>query len=244
MSMLNEGLRKGDLNHMILPMISIDEFSSKIDDRTVIVVTFYCFEEDPAHDLSNFVERSPANPLDTDVSPAPSREGYYLTFVEIKRNERFVERLMRIIAEVSHVTNVEQWQFTSPRLEKGKLLPLTKENVVKWVDTKPAAEKPSKGANKQQIQEFLQHSSLSNFELEQCELMLMRGVQHSHHQVRGIVESVPSVKLNLDDHLMVAEAARLERMLDGPYSVWPTHDGMVVENHHLESFLILDDVKC
>jgi hypothetical protein len=241
--MLNEGLRKGDLDHMILPMISIDEFSSKIDDRTVIVVAFYCFEEDPAHDLSNFIERSPSNPLDTDVSPAPSREGYYVTFVEIKRNERFVERLMRIITEVSSLTDVQEWQFTSPKLDQGKVLSLTKENVIKWVDTKPAPVKPRKGANKEQMQEFLQHSSLSNFELEESQLMLMRGVQHSQYQVSRISASVPSVRLNLDDPLVLAEAARLERMLDGPYSVWPTQEGMVVENHHLESFLILDDVK-
>jgi len=106
---LTEGLRRGDLNHMILPLISIDEFLSKIDDRTVIVVAFYAYEEDPAHDLSNFIERSPTNVLDTDVSPAPTREGYYVTFVEIKRDQKFISKLLKILAEVDNQSEAAFW---------------------------------------------------------------------------------------------------------------------------------------
>ena len=57
-SNINEGLTMNALDGLITPMLSIDEYESKISDKRAIVVGFFVQEEDPANDLSNFIDRS------------------------------------------------------------------------------------------------------------------------------------------------------------------------------------------
>jgi hypothetical protein len=234
--LIQEGLQKGDLNGMILPLLSVDEYESKIDDKNVIVVTFYCFEEDPAHDLSNFIERSPHTPLDTDVSPAPSKEGYYLTFVEIKRNSEFVDKLLNILKEVHNLTDVTEWQFTSNQLPKGKVLSVTKQNLEKHVQTEPVADKTTVTTKK--LSEWLQHSSLHDFELQENQLTLIRSSQHVTYEVVQFQDQIPTGALQLSEHV-VHEAKMLERMLAGAYTVWPMHNHMVIHNQIQDTYLVL-----
>ena len=233
MKPLEEGLQKGDLEGMVLPMLSIDEFQSKIDDRTVIVVAFYSFEEDPAHDLSNFIERSPTQVLDTDVSPAPSKEGYYLTFVEIKRNPQFPQNLINILMEVSRLTSINNWQFTSHLLPKGKVLPINNENLGKYVNLKPKA-----ADLKGKLQEFFQHSSLSDFDLDDGDLTLSRPYGSRTYVFGQIGNTAPQGAFSLSEG-HVREANQLQRFLDGPYVVVPFDFGLVVENQISQTFLVL-----
>jgi len=108
--MINESLQPGDLDHLVLPLISVDEFSSKIDNRRAIVVAFYCTDKQPAEDLMRFIEGSNLDILDTEVSPAPSTEGYYVVFVEFSRNRDFPEILDDIINQVGNVAH-NKWQL-------------------------------------------------------------------------------------------------------------------------------------
>lgn len=234
MNNLTEGLRTGDLNGMVLPMLSIDEFSSKIDDKSVIVVAFFCFEEDPAHDLSNFIERSPVNVIDTDVSPAPNKEGYYLTFVEIKRNKLFPEKLMQLLTEIDNLTDVHEWQFTSYKLPKGKIVDLSAQSLEKYVDLKPQAQ-----SNTEKLQEFFASSSLQDFILEGNMLRLSRaGITHEYHMAKFYENQIPQVVLCLE-HNAVGAALRLQRLLEGSYQVHAVNDGLVVENAHTNQYLHL-----
>lgn len=220
MKQLQEGLKAGDLQDLVLPMLSIDEFSSKIDDNTTIVVAFYCFEEDAAHDLSNFVERSPVNVEDTEVSPAPSKEGYYLTFVEMRRSEQFPQRLNKLLDEVSRLTNVTNWQFTSEHLESGQVLEVTAQNIADHVTLKPKSEHKS-----DQIKEWLQMSSLSDVHMESNQLCLQRGAISWNMHVKQFDQVCEPPIMNYDlSHNSLA--LRLERLLEGGYQVLPTQDGL------------------
>lgn len=233
MSMLNEGLRKGDLDGMILPMISIDEFDSKIDNQTVIVVAFFCHEEDPAHDLSNFIEKSPVGVLDTDVSPAPNREGYYLTFAEMKRNKLFVESLLKLISEINNLTDVHDWQFTSYKLPNGKIVDLTEENLNEYVITKAKSDDRT-----EQLKEFFAHSSLHDFVFEQMRLSLHRaGITHEYQFV-DLLESAPLMAISFEEH-QNAQAIRLSRLLESTYVVHAVTEGLLVENTKLGTYLLL-----
>lgn len=232
MNLMLEGLQHGDLKDMVLPMLSIDEFSSKIDDNKIIVVGFYCFEEDPAHDLSNFCERSPVNVEDTDVSPAPSKEGYYLTFVEMLRTPQFPERLMQLLKEVSQLTDIQNWQFTSIKLSKGKVLELTEENVRKWVDIKPKAE-----STQQKVQEWFQHSSLSDVRVQGDHVSLVREGIIWNMNLINITSDVPQVVIQLDE-ASNSQALRLERLLEGGYKVHVCADCVVMEHPQESTYLI------
>lgn len=235
---LNEGLKKGDLNGMVLPLISIDEFLSKIDDRTVIVVALYSFEEDPAHDLSNFIERSPENVMDTDVSPAPTREGYYVTFVEIKRDQKFIPKLIKILTEVNNLTQVKQWQFTSQKLPAGKVLPVTADNLKKWVDVTPVADRAEK-PTPEELKEWFSQSALHDVQVRQNQIQLHRaGITHVY-EVISLQMQPPDAPVQLQEsHISMCN--RLERLLDGPYQAHMMQDQLVVQHVHNQSYLILN----
>lgn len=111
---LAEGLTRKALEHLVLPIISIDEYESKISDKRAIVVGFFVSDEAPAVDLSNFIDRSSLPILDTEVSPNPTEEGYYVTWVEYKRSSEFPSQLIEILEEVENLCNIKKWQFTCP----------------------------------------------------------------------------------------------------------------------------------
>lgn len=112
MNKINEGLREGDLDDLVLPLLSIDEYVSKIgNDKEIIVVGFFVEDEDPANDLSRFIDRSVTDILDTDVSPAPNEEGYFLVFLEAKRDDKFVKMLLQVLDEIKRLVNIKKWTF-------------------------------------------------------------------------------------------------------------------------------------
>lgn len=134
---INEGLQLHDLDFTIMPLISIDEYESKIDDRKAIVIGFYVTESDPATDLAAFIEKGVVKVLDTDVSPAPTEDGHYLVFVELDRNDRFPEHLMKIVAEIQNVTNIDEWEFSPLHSKQDENYPLTLPELRKRVNLNP-----------------------------------------------------------------------------------------------------------
>lgn len=108
---LTEGLRRNDLKNLISNIISIDEYSSKIDD-TAIVVAFRVSDRQAAQDLNRFIQKSYVDLLDTDISPAPDLKGYYLVFVELPLNEKVSDAIETIVKEVSDLCNISQWKMT------------------------------------------------------------------------------------------------------------------------------------
>lgn len=109
---LTEGLNSGDLKDLCLDTISIDFFKSKINDNC-IVVAFYILYRNPAIDLNSFIQKTAADILDSDVSPAPTEDGYYVVFLELERNDKFIERLLYILDTLKSLTNIDSWNFRS-----------------------------------------------------------------------------------------------------------------------------------
>lgn len=107
---LVEGMRGGDLEDLVLPLVSIDEYESKVDDNA-IVVAFYVSDHDAANDLNRYIQKSPTPIVDTDVSPAPDQRGYYLVFAEFLNNTRIGENIHAIIDEVSPIANITNWKM-------------------------------------------------------------------------------------------------------------------------------------
>lgn len=106
--MIIEGLKHGDLDGMILSIVSIDEFEPKIDEEAV-VIHFHALEHDAAVDLNRFIQRSSVSILDTEVSPAPDQKGRWLVFVELLDDENFEENVTSLLKEVSGLALVSKW---------------------------------------------------------------------------------------------------------------------------------------
>jgi hypothetical protein len=106
---LVEGLKAGDLEDLVLPLVNIDEYESKLDDDS-IVIAFYVMDREPASDLNRFIQKGATNILDTDLSPAPNEDGYYLVFVEMLRDQNFPKKLESILESLHGLTNIKSWK--------------------------------------------------------------------------------------------------------------------------------------
>ena len=105
-----EGLRPGDLEDLVLPEITVDDFEPKSGSpENVVVVSFYVKDLDPAQDLASFIERGAHNILDTEGSPSPDEEGNYLVFVEMHRDETLTDSFMKILEDIKKVVSIDKW---------------------------------------------------------------------------------------------------------------------------------------
>lgn len=106
------GLHRGDLRGTVLPLISIDQYKSKIgDDREVVVLAFFCTDEEPAQDLARFISKLPIQILDAEAAPVPTEIGEYPVFVEIERSEHALESIDTIMTQQRMVTDIDSAKF-------------------------------------------------------------------------------------------------------------------------------------
>jgi hypothetical protein len=164
MENLFEGLKEGDLEDLVLPLISVDEYESKLDDDSV-VVAFYVMDRDPAQDLNRFVQKGASAILDTDVSPAPNEDGYYMVFVELLRDENMPKKLMNTLESLSGLTGIQNWKAQMYDVEG--VLPATDEvirrhvRLVSEVDHAGHEDEVEEG-----LTEFFRASDLDNLVVE------------------------------------------------------------------------------
>jgi hypothetical protein len=86
-------IQHNDLVDLIEPIISIDQYKSKVgDDKNIVVVAFSIKDPDPAKDLSQFIETGHET-VDVDVSPGPDKDGLYKVFVELERNSKLFDSI-------------------------------------------------------------------------------------------------------------------------------------------------------
>lgn len=129
--MIVEGLKTGDLTDLCLNTISIDQFKSKINDDC-IVVAFYILYINPAKDLNAFIQKTAIDIIDTEVSPAPTEDGYYVVFVEFPRGKNFCDSILHLVYSIRSLTGNSEWFFRC--VNNKDALELTKENLEKYID--------------------------------------------------------------------------------------------------------------
>ena len=87
--MLTEGLREKDLQWMVSNYVSIDQYTSKLDDDN-ITVAFFINERDAAEDLRDFIEKVYYIEIrDIEISNSLTDDNKYILFVEFERNINF-----------------------------------------------------------------------------------------------------------------------------------------------------------
>jgi hypothetical protein len=131
---LMEGMRAGDLEDLVLPLVSVDEYESKIDD-TAVVIGFYVSEKSAADDLNRFLQRSPVEVLDTEVSPAPDAQGNFMVFVELLNNRQIAENITSLLDEASALTNVNNWNMSLRGMDG--VVPFSAEQITSALERAP-----------------------------------------------------------------------------------------------------------
>lgn len=125
-SRLTEGMWAGDLNDLISPTITIDEFKSRIDSKA-LVVGVYIRDLDAANDLNRFLQKSHVDVLYTEVSPATDQRGFYIVFIELMRNDKLVDNIIELMTDVTSLTNVTSWNASV--YGNKKPIELSKDNL-------------------------------------------------------------------------------------------------------------------
>jgi len=217
--MLREGMRANDLRDLVLPMISVDEYESKISPDSV-VIGFYVQDRQAAIDLNRFVQKAAAEILDTEVSPAPDHHGYYLVFIEIPFDKRIGRAMRDVIKDVSSLVDVTQWQI-SVRHHRG-LVPFRSADVYKMIaDARGNLQEDA-------VADFLSESELPLARVAQMTLMLQNGPEfyieglREKAHLRCLTETPADLSF-----AAVTATSRLERTLGAGWDV-DAFDGLWV----------------
>lgn len=239
MSNLFEGLKENDLEELVLPMISIDEYESKLDDDS-IVVAFYILDRDPSQDLNRFIQKGASAILDTDVSPAPNEDGYYVVFVEFLRDADFPKKLLDTLDSLKGLTGISSWKCQMYDVEE--ILPVTGDNLRSHVRLVSLEEQESPES---ELVEFFRSSDLDNMLIEGKKVVLeARGVAVElllvdHGDLSTVYENnaVMSSATRLDE-TAIANSRRIERML-GEFWLAEQRGEHVLVSHALREGVVL-----
>lgn len=179
--MIFEGLHENDLNGVLIPVISIDEYHGKIDDSS-IVISFFLTDPEAALDLSSFIESGPFEILDTDVSKAINEDGYYQVFIEMERTPTLFSDLDEILKAIESLSHDIDWTFMSPRT-KGDAVPFTKDEMKHFVfHGSDSPVKKTENSEQEDMEEavldYLANSNASNVRLI-GESIIIEGYNHS-----------------------------------------------------------------
>jgi hypothetical protein len=155
---LIEGVEMGDLERLVQPVLTVDEFRSKMgEDKDIIVAGMTVMGQEPAEDIVNFIEKSYDWVLDGDISSGETSDGNYLVFVELERKPEACDHLLSMLEDLINLTGqkIEDWSFTY--FKDPKQLPLTTENLESTLITTPEEYELKTGAS---LEESAQLNSL------------------------------------------------------------------------------------
>lgn len=134
---LKEGLQVNDMEYLVSPYVSVDEYTSKID-QDDITIAFFCNEKEVATDLRDFLEKMYYIEIrDIEISDSLTEDNKYILFVEIPRNTQFPKILVDILDSIGFLINKElkDWQFITLKMNSKK--PVSIENLTQYVRLQP-----------------------------------------------------------------------------------------------------------
>jgi len=113
MTLINEGLKAGDLDGVVNKRFSVDQFKSKMgEDRNIMVLAFTVDGMAPAKDLEKFAETGYKEILDADATPGTLEDGKHKVFVEFARTEQVDQHIAKFLDDLKKLTNIEIFEFT------------------------------------------------------------------------------------------------------------------------------------
>lgn len=249
--MLNEGLQRHSLAHLVMPIVSIDEYESKIDDRRVIVTGFYVRDFDPASDLSSFIEKSSIRPLDTEVSPAPTDDGWYVVFVEMGRDDEFPTRLIDMLDQVSNLTETKKWTFKAYGSKDDELHPVTEDAIRQYinldpdkveVEVEPDTDESKEVSVAESIGAFMGRALCESIEIRGDRLRISDASGSRVYRILDFRQGAPKLPvfgLSIGD-ASLTESMRLQRTLGPAYTVESGDEFVVVDDGEHHAILAVD----
>ena len=129
---VNEGLVKGDLEDIMLPRISIDEYvPSDPGTDHVVVALFIKGVPEAVLPLSNFCNKCDGV-IDVDYGDSETIPNTSIVYVEYERESLKVQHIFDLVAQISMLTNIKPEDFTFTFPHTNKKFPFEPETLVRY----------------------------------------------------------------------------------------------------------------
>jgi hypothetical protein len=110
---LNEGLDYHDLEGIVLPRLTVDEYAAQMGkDSEIVTLAFIVKNKQAGEDLSDWFERGYDFVLDAQVSDGELTTGTYLVFVEMNRRTSVPERIVTLLDDLETLTDIPLKDWT------------------------------------------------------------------------------------------------------------------------------------
>jgi ABC-type Fe3+-hydroxamate transport system substrate-binding protein len=110
---LNEGLDYHDLEGIVIPTVTVDEYAAQMGkDSEIVTMAFIVKNKQAGEDLSDWFERGYDFVLDAQVSDGELTSGKYLVFVEMNRRTSVPERIITLLDDLETLTDIPLKDWT------------------------------------------------------------------------------------------------------------------------------------
>jgi len=110
---INEGLDFHDMENLVEPVLSVDEYVAKMGkDKDIITLAFEVKAEKAGQDLVDWFERGYDWVLDSSLSEGEVEVGKFLVFVELSRRSSATARIIDLLKDLKTLTNIKLTQWT------------------------------------------------------------------------------------------------------------------------------------
>ena len=241
MTLVNEGLKAGDLDGVVSKRFSVDQFKSKMgEDRNIMVLAFTVDGMAPAKDLERFAETGYKEVLDADATPGTLEDGKHRVFVEFARVETVDQPIRKFLDDLKKLTNIEIFEFTyhkntTPFEASAKnladILPRTPQAYTQKIN----------GMKLEEIQTFFDKFQMMEFKLDNNIVSIkkqnadtLKFELHAFGSTNMIMNEVKAFRL---DESAISECLYLTKYF-GPYQITKTTEDQFIFSKDGQSALL------
>ena len=241
MTLVNEGLKAGDLEGVISKRFSVDLFKSKMgEDKNILVLAFSVEGQAPAKDLERFAETGFKEILDADATPGSLEDGKHRVFIEFQRTENVDQHIAKFLDDLKKLTNIDTFEFTYHKRQKpfeasaknlADVLPRTPEAYNQKVNSLRLGE----------IKDFFDRFQMMEFKLDNNVVTVkkqnsdaLKFELHAYGETKLIMNDIKAFKL---DESAMSECLYLTKYF-GPYQITKTTEDRFIFSKNGESVLV------
>ena len=241
MTLVNEGLKAGDLEGVVSRRFSVDQFKSKMgEDRNIMVLAFSVDGQAPAKDLERFAETGYKEVLDADATPGSLEDGKHRVFIEFARIESVDQHVRKFLDDLSKLTNIEEFEFTYHK----RTVPFqaTPKNLADVLPRTPEAyTQKINGLKLGEVQTFFDRFQMMEFKLDNNIVTIkkqnadkLKFELHAFGDTKLIMNEIKAFKL---DESAMSECMYLTKYF-GPYQITKTTEDRFIFSKGGESALM------
>jgi len=242
MTLVNEGLKAGDLDGVISKRFTVDQFKSKMgEDRNIMVLAFTVDGMAPAKDLERFAETGYKEVLDADATPGTLEDGKHRVFVEFARVEAVDQHIRKFLDDLKKLTNIEIFEFTYHK--NATPFEASAKNLADILPRTPQAyAQKINGMKLEETQTFFDRFQMMEFKLDNNIVSIKK--QGSHETLKFELHAFGSTNLIMNevkafklDESAMSECMYLTKYF-GPYQITKTTEDRFIFSKGGESALM------